>query len=162
MRKTWKGLRAVAVMGGLALLIGLAACNRQERLTAGERTIYMAAVEPKGTTNVAKEPFPAKALPAGGGYGLKEPDADGNWTVETYSWSPASITVFKDDRVRLEIIGINGAEHPVRIEGYNLDFTVKRGEVTTVRFLADKAGIFPITCAIHQPAMTGTLIVLPR
>ena len=32
-----------------------------------ERTIYMAAIEPKGDITLDKEPFPAEQLPPGGG-----------------------------------------------------------------------------------------------
>ena len=32
-------------------------------------------------------------------------------------------------------------EHPTVIEGYDISFTVKRGELTTVRLTADKPGV---------------------
>jgi hypothetical protein len=57
----------------------------------------MAAIEPKGSTNVEKEPFPVGNLPEGGGYGLEEPDEEGTWTVETYRWLPSEITVVEGD-----------------------------------------------------------------
>ena len=61
--------RFLAALVPLALAVS--ACSTGgARLAAGERTIYMAAIEPKGSTTVDKEPFPAEALPAGGGYGL--------------------------------------------------------------------------------------------
>lgn len=149
---------ALVALGGLAL----GACARGTGLEAAERTIYMAAIEPKGTTTVAKEPFPTAALPAGGGYALAEPNERGEWTVETYRWLPGEVTVVQGDRVTLEILGVNGESHPTRIEGYGLEFVVKRGQVTTVPFTADKAGIFRVVCTVHQPTMTGTLVVLPR
>jgi plastocyanin len=58
---------------------------------------------------------------------------------------------------------VNGKEHPGRIEGYEkTTFNVKRGQLTTVSFKADKAGVFRILCDLHQPSMTGQLVVLPR
>lgn len=42
-----------------------------------ERTIYINLIEPKGSTNAEKEPFPTTALPEGGGYELKVPDETG-------------------------------------------------------------------------------------
>jgi hypothetical protein len=63
--------------------------------------------------------------------------------------------------VTLEIIGINGAEHPFAIEGYDVTGTVTRGHVTTVTFTADKADIFRMTCTVHPPSMTADLVVLP-
>lgn len=150
---------AAALLGLVAL--GLASCGGRA-IEAADRTVYMAAIEPKGTTNVAKEAFPTQPLPAGGGYALKEPYAAGDWTVETYRWLPSTVTVAEGDRVTLEILGINGASHPTQIEGYNLDFEVKRGQLTTVKFTADDPGIFRFRCKVHQPAMTGTLVVLPK
>lgn len=157
MRTRW--LPVVALTTGSALL--LIGCGSDGDLTAGDRTIYMAAIEPKGSTNVDAEPFPTQALPSGGGYGLDEPDEDGNWTVETYRWLPGEITVVEGDRVTLEILGVNGASHPAVIEGYDVAFEVTRGEVTTVEFVADTPGIFDIVCSAHSPTMTGTLVVLP-
>ncbi len=122
----------------------------------------MAAIEPKGSTTVAKEPFPTASLPPGDGYGIKQPDKEGKWEVSTYRWLPGTIVVYQGDDVTLEIIGINGDEHPSVIEGYNKSFTVRRGEVTKVTFKADKAGVFNIGCGEHQPSMNAQLVVLPR
>ena len=158
------------IRGGalVAIFMGsLAAGNSTDRSAASapppmKRTIYMAAIEPKGSANVEKEKFPEAPLPAGGGYGLKAPDKDGKWEVAAYAWLPGSITVYEGDEVTLQVAGINGAEHAVTIEGYALKYAVKRGEITTVSFKADKPGIFEIICHNHRPSMTGQLIVLPR
>jgi plastocyanin len=64
-------------------------------------------------------------------------------------------------RVTLEILGVNGAEHPTVIDGYDISFTVKRGQLTTVIFTAGKAGVFEYRCGIHEPSMVGELTVLP-
>ena len=158
MRATTPRLLAVLV----PVVLAVSACTTGgARLAAGERTIYMAAIEPKGSATVDKEPFPAEALPAGGGYALEGPDEEGAWTVETYRWLPGGITVVQGDKVTLEILGVNGAMHASKVEGYDIAFDVKRGQVTTVTFTADKAGVFRIICSTHQPAMTGTLVVLP-
>jgi len=123
----------------------------------------MAAVEPKGGTNVSQEPFPNPALlPAGGGYVLKAPDSTGRWEVSTYQWQPGFIVVNQGERVTLEIIGINGTEHLSSLPPYVDTFTVKRGQLTKVTFTASRAGIFPIVCVNHQPSMTGYLVVLPK
>jgi len=143
-------------------IVVLAACGGSSAPAAApvERTIYMAAVEPKGGVTVDKEPFPSAALPEGGGYILKEPNADGRWEVETYRWDPGTIVVNQGDIVTLEIVGINGTEHPFTIEGYDLSGVVKRGEITRVTFTADKAGIFKIKCGVHLPSMQAELVVL--
>ena len=127
-----------------------------------ERTIYMAAIEPKGSTTVDKEAFPAAELPTGGGYGLKPPDETGKWVVETYRYTPGTIVVNEGDTVTLEIAGINGKEHPFHLEGYDVSGSVKRGEITRVTFIADKAGIFKLVCEIHRPTMEADIVVLKR
>lgn len=45
--------------------------------SAEKRFFTVAAVEPKGATTAEKEPYPAEALPAGGGYVIKQPDPTG-------------------------------------------------------------------------------------
>ncbi|MGQ0600930.1 MAG: cupredoxin domain-containing protein [Anaerolineales bacterium] len=147
---------------GIVGIAVLAACGGSSAPASApvERTIYMAAVEPKGGTTVDKEPFPSAALPAGDGYKLVPPNADSRWEVSTYRWEPGTIVVNQGDIVTLEIVGINGANHPFVIEGYNVSGAIKRGEVTRVTFTADKAGIFRITCGIHLPTMTADLVVL--
>lgn len=147
---------------GLAAAALAAADNRDVHgePVSGKRIIPMAAVELKGGTTVDKEPFPQAALPAGDGYVLKKPDASGRWEVSTYRWEPSQIIVQQGDEVTLEIIGINGDEHPGIIEGYGISFIVKRGHVSRVTFKADKAGVFRILCEKHHPSMHGELLVL--
>ncbi len=154
-----KHLLLLAVIAAVAL----AGCAGQSQSAAPvERTIYVAAVEPKGGVTVDKEPFPSAALPTGGGYVLKSPDDTGRWEVSTYRWEPGLVVVNQGDIVTLEIVGINGKEHPFSIDGYDVSGVVKRGEVTRVTFTADKAGIFKIACGAHLPTMQGELIVLAR
>ncbi len=127
-----------------------------------ERTIYVNLVEPKGSTNLEKEPFPTKALPEGGGYELKTPDESGKWVVETYAFSPSVIVVNQGDKINIKMLGINGALHHVSIENYVEPFDINRGHLEEIFFVADKAGTFRIACSIHQPAMEGYLMVLPN
>ncbi|MDR7522897.1 MAG: hypothetical protein QN168_10570 [Armatimonadota bacterium] len=159
----------VGLMLGLGVIV-LAVALALPRSGAGQsapakRTIYMAAVEPKGGTTVSSEPYPANspALTAGPGYVLKAPDGTGRWEVSTYQWQPSFILAGEGDDVTLEIIGINGAEHTSFIEGINVPaFTVKRGQVTTVNFRASRPGFYRIVCSSHLPSMVGYLVVLPR
>lgn len=160
-RKLWLGI-ALLLATVLGLAVAGCATGTGNVAAPAERTFYMAAIEPKGGVNVSSEPFPVVALPGGGGYALKPPDDAGRWEVETYRFTPGTVVVNQGDEVILEIVGINGAEHPTTIEGYNLDFVVKRGEITRVSFTADRAGIFTIRCNTHLPSMQATLVVLPR
>lgn len=130
---------------------------------AEERVIYMALIEPKGGVTVDKEPFPAGDLPKGGGYVKTPPNAVGRWEVSVYRFSPATVVVRQGDHVTLEVIGINGAKHSMHVENYHPQHVlVKRGEISRLQFTADTPGIFKIHCEEHQPAMEGTLVVLPR
>jgi hypothetical protein len=160
-------MKRIAVAAALTALLGMAAgptaaAEVHGLPVAGKRTITIAAVEPKGGTTVDKEAFPQAPLPEGGGYILKKPDPSGRWEVSTYRWMPSQILVNEGDEVTLEFVGINGKEHPGVIEGYNVPFKVLRGQVTTVTFKADKAGVFRILCDVHHPTMHGELIVLAR
>lgn len=152
-RRSLLVLSAVALAGPLRAQPERAAKPRQ-------RTIYVAALEPKGGASVAQEPFPAASLPSGGGYVLRKPDDKGRWEVSTYRWDPGTIVVNQGDAVTLEIIGINGDEHPFTIEGYWLSGTVRRGQITRLSFVADKVGIFKIICRKHAPSMQADLVVL--
>jgi len=129
---------------------------------AETRFFTVTAVEPKGATTVDKEPFPAEAMPPGGGYVIKQPDQTGRWEVSAYVWQPGQIIVNEGDEVTIEFVGINGATHPTTITGYNKTFQLKRGQVVRVSFTADRAGVFPIVCATHKPSMNGELVVLPK
>ncbi len=160
-RKTWRlTVLAAVLLGGVAFAVSLLPGPTAAQAT---RTVYMAAVEPKGGTGVSQEAFPNPSLlPAGGGYVLKAPDNTGRWEVSTYQWQPSFIVVNQGEQVTLEIIGINGAEHVSSLPPYVDKFTVKRGQLTKVTFTASRAGIFPIVCVSHQPSMTGALVVLPK
>ena len=151
-------LSSTVLVGVLLLAPALGAVASAE-----ERTIYIAAIEPKGGTTVDKEPFPARELPKGPGYVRKAPDASGRWEVSVYQWSPTTVVVKQGDRVTLEIVGINGAVHIAHVDKYHPEqFAVKRGEVTRIQFTADTPGLFKIHCRNHEPTMEGYLVVLPR
>ncbi|HLE77829.1 MAG TPA: hypothetical protein VJA65_05410 [bacterium] len=146
----------------LLVMVFGASLLHQPAAAQGTRTIYMAAVEPKGGTGVSSEPFPTASLPGGGGYVLKAPDSTGRWEVSTYQWQPGVVVAREGEQVTFEIIGINGAEHTSTLPPFVKSFTVKRGQITRVSFTANRAGVFPIICGNHQPSMTGYLVVLPR
>ncbi len=157
----------VGMLVGLSLLV-MALALVVTRPGTGQpatskRTIYMAAIEPRGGTSVTSEPFPSAPLSAGSGYVLRQPDATGRWEVSAYYWQPGFIVVSEGEDVTLEVLGINGAEHPSFIEGINVPaFTVRRGQITTVDFRARRPGSYRIICTTHQPTMVSYLVVLPR
>jgi len=153
----WKILGCLCGALGVLLLTGW-----PHAAQAAKRSFTIAAVEPKGGTTIDKEPFPNDPLPAGGGYILKKPDQTGRWEVSTYIWMPSQIVVTEGDEVSLEFIGINGAQHPTTIVGYDKALLLRRGQVIKVEFTADKTGTFPIVCANHRPSMVAELVVLPK
>lgn len=157
------GIVLVFVAGSIAVLAASQAKSpAAAAVQPAKRTIFMAAIEPKGSTTVENEPFPTAELPPGPGYMREAPDAKGRWTIQTYRWLPGTVVVNEGDEVTLEILGVNGPQHPSVIEDYGVGFVVRRGEVTRVTFKADKVGIFDIVCEVHRPAMIAQLVVLPR
>jgi plastocyanin len=143
-------------------LVGACLVGASVPAGAAQRFFTIAAVEPKGGTTADKEAFPAAALPEGGGYVIKKPDQTGRWEVSAYVWQPSQIIVAEGDDVTLEFIGINGAEHPTTIVGYDKTLVLKRGHVIRIELKADKPGTFAIVCNHHKPSMVGELIVMPK
>lgn len=152
----------VAIAAGVALAFSAIDAATAAKV-APKRTVFLTAVEWKGSTNVASEAFPADSvLPGGGGYKLVTPDAAGAWGVQTYRFDTPYITVFQGEQVTLEILGVNGKEHAVAIPAFGRQATITRGRITKVTFTAKKAGIFRLVCHSHMPAMVADIVVLPR
>jgi plastocyanin len=129
------------------------------------RQIYMTAVEWKGSASVAKEPFPAAALPAGGGYekfapGSEELKGDQTtWAVETYRFDTALVGACAGEKVVLNIFGVNSAHHDINIPDFGKSFRVKRGMLSRVSFTVKKPGLYPIVCITHMPSHRADLLV---
>ncbi len=79
-------------------------------------------------------------------------------------FAPDRITVFQGDTVKVNFY--NTEDEP---ENHTFTMTSPYGAVnkelpfnktTTFSFTANVAGIFPYRCTIHQPTMTGWLVVL--
>ena len=93
----------IAIAAGmLAAATAIADAQPKAAQPPKHRTIYIAAVEPKGGAHVDQEPFPGESLPPGGGYGLRKPDDKGRWEVSTYRWDPGTIVVNQGDKVRVD------------------------------------------------------------
>ena len=78
-------------------------------------------------------------------------------------WVPGTLVVKKGTKVTLNLINnvpADPKEHGFAIPAYNIAEVVNRGEPRTVEFIADKAGIFPITCHLHPAHVGGQLVVL--
>ncbi|OCA90780.1 hypothetical protein A8F94_02585 [Bacillus sp. FJAT-27225] len=69
--------------------------------------------------------------------------------IEAYRWDPGTIFIEKGEKVRLVIYGVNGQEHPFRIENTTIKGTVKKGEETAVDVSFDKEGVYRLICEVH-------------
>jgi plastocyanin len=87
------------------------------------------------------------------------------YTVEingTKFWLPSTLVVKKGDKVKLE--AQTRLEGQASVHGLTVpDFNVREvidNKSKAVEFVADRAGIFPITCHMHPPHVGSQLVVL--
>jgi hypothetical protein len=161
-------LLALAVALPLAIVSKAQAIAEAEARTAATHTIFLTAVEWKGSASVAKEPYPGP-VPAGGGYescppGSDECDLKGDttkWAVETYRFDSAMVAAYVGERVVLQIFGVNASKHDIVAPAFKKSFTVKRGVVSRIDLgVMKKPGIFKIICVTHPPSHQLDLLVL--
>jgi plastocyanin len=70
--------------------------------------------------------------------------------IERYVFNPGFIVVNKGDHVVLHIHDVKGDKHQVEIRAFAVKETlIKRGEMKTISFVADKTGTFKMTCNNH-------------
>lgn len=132
-----------------------------------DRVIVVTTSEPNVYRDADRTPYPDTLdrfpdLFAMGGYRMEPPNEEGEWYARAYQWQPSTIVVNQGERVLLEFFGINGDEHPSEIEGYDIEFTVRRGEITQVPLEATEAGIFRFSSLLRLPTMVGQIVVLPE
>ena len=116
----------------------------------------------KGDRNHPPEPFPEHVLPQGGGLILTPPNAQGNWKMRSFIFQPSQLIVYVGDTVTLHFVGVQGPSHTIAVEGQAESLVLKRGEMKTVTFVAEKAGSLRYVSLERQPSMQGEIIVLPR
>ena len=75
-------------------------------------------------------------------------------------WVPESIFAKKGDTVKLKLINKLDAEHGFKIAAFGVEKVVAAQAAEDVTFTADKAGIFPISCQLHPPHVSGQMVVL--
>lgn len=70
--------------------------------------------------------------------------------IERYVFNPGFIVVNKGDFVVLKIHVVKGSKHQVEIRAFGVPETlIKRGEMKTISFVADKVGTFKMVCNNH-------------
>jgi nitrosocyanin len=88
--------------------------------------------------------------------------------IERYVFDPGFIVVNKGDDVVLHLHDVKGSKHQIEIKAFGVpELLIKRGELKTVKFKANKTGTFEITCGNHVDAkkegpMIGYIYVLDR
>ncbi|MFC4077838.1 cupredoxin domain-containing protein [Salinithrix halophila] len=70
--------------------------------------------------------------------------------IEIYRWDPGTIVVNRGDRVKLVMHGVHGREHHYSLTEFGVSGTVRKGQVSTATFTADKAGTFELVCHNHH------------
>jgi cytochrome c oxidase subunit II len=83
-------------------------------------------------------------------------------TAKKYEFDPAVIKVHTGDHVRLLFTALDH-DHGFKLEAFDIDQLLKKGETTTVEFTASKAGTFPFACShfcgFGHSKMKGQLVV---
>jgi len=77
-------------------------------------------------------------------------------------WVPSTLVVHKGDKVKIKLINnvkSDPNQHGFAIAALKVEAVVTRGEPKEIEFVADKAGIFPITCQLHPAHVGGELVV---
>jgi plastocyanin len=117
------------------------------------RVFHVLAAAPDGSAPAGGDPF----LPDGDQNG---PAAQEDDQACADILQPDQIVVRRGDDVTLHFVGVNGGGRTIAVEHYQ-DQAVKllHGENQTLRFIADRAGVFPILCPGDPPAVKGKLIV---
>lgn len=139
-----------------------------ERLEATEQVFYIATVHLDAKTNVngdaghPPEPFPGSAAGSSGGLIVRRPDEQGNWSVRAFVFQPSQVVVRQGDKVALNFVGVQGPSHTIAIEGQNERILLKRGEMKTVRFVAEQPGTIGFASVGREPTMQGSILVLRR
>lgn len=187
--------RVFALIAGLIMLagIGLLACQGPAGTQgppgpagpAGER----GPAGPQGPAGVQGSPGPAGTAGAALtpktqtfnlviGEALVLSPAPGTATAGFFHrWEPATLTVFKGDKVVLNVSNPRGTVHSLILRDFNVDTgkLAPQGGKNTVEFTADKAGVFlfrcgvppntavtPVECAPDHGRLVGHLLVLDR
>jgi plastocyanin len=109
----------------------------------------------------AEQPPVNSTIPTGGGFRITEPNKVGAWDFRSFTFAPDQIVVNQGDKVTLHFIGVQGVHHVITVEGVG-SFTLLRGQIHTLSFVANNPGTINYYCHIHMPNMIGQILVLPK
>jgi plastocyanin len=79
---------------------------------------------------------------------------------EVYGFSPSGITVVEGDTINFTFYNPEDDDHSFVLP--DLSVALPPQHVTTARYVARRAGIYPFVCSVasHLPMMSGQLVVL--
>ncbi len=156
-------LRLLTAAGTALALLSAATIAHAE-----SREFYIVTVHIDGKTNLKgdaahpPEPFPAKPFASTPGMWVKGPEENGDWSVRTFIFSPAQVTVMQGDEVTLHFVGVQGVGNTIAVEGVAEPVKLTRGSSASVKFTAGKPGIVGFASTTLTPSMRGQVVVLPR
>ncbi len=164
------GVLAGVVLAGLAVV---ASESRGQADTLTTHTLFITGIEVKGGTTTDKlAPPPVNPKDLSKGYEFKGPgEADKQnpqrWEVSAYIFTPGFVVVRQGDTVKLNAFLVNGDEHEVWVTSPDGREVVtkrvwNRGREYEASFVAEKPGVYKLTCSNHAPTMSTTFLVLPR
>jgi nitrosocyanin len=81
----------------------------------------------------------------------------------TKIWLPATLIVKKGEQVRIKLVNdvpSDPNQHGFAIPEFGVAAVVTRGEPQNVEFVADKTGLFAISCHLHPAHVGGQLLVV--
>jgi len=83
-------------------------------------------------------------------------------TAMKYEFKPAIVKVKKGDHVRLTITAVD-RDHGFKLDVFQIEQKLPKGEPVTVEFTADQSGTFPFQCSqfcgLGHKKMKGQLVV---
>ncbi len=109
----------------------------------------------------AEQPPANSTIPTGGGFRITEPNKVGAWDFRSFTFAPDQIVVNQGDKVTLHFIGVQGAHHVITVDGLGT-FTLQRGQIQAISFVANSPGTINYYCHVHMPNMVGQILVLPK
>jgi hypothetical protein len=116
---------------------------------------------PTGPDPAPPEKYPNSTIPAGGGFVLTPPDKTGAWKFRAFTFEPSTIIVHQGDNVTLHFADVQGVHYNITVDGVG-SFSVSRGQIHTVSFVAEKLGTINYYSPQRMPNMVGQIWVLPK
>ncbi len=82
--------------------------------------------------------------------------------MRAFAFHPSQVVVRQGYTVVLNFLGVQGPSHKTAVDGQREPLALRRGEMKSVRFLADQPGIVRFVSVGREPTMQGSVLVLPR